>query len=43
MAETASIFWVDVGYRLRNWLTVPLQGSGGWLTSHLFIFSQYYC
>ena len=34
MEETASVFWVDLGYRLRSQLTVLLQGSGGWLTSH---------
>ena len=41
--ETTSVFWMDLRYRLRNRLTVPLQGSGGWLTSHLFIVPQYYC
>ena len=34
--ETASVFLVDLRYRLRSRLTVPLQGSGGWLTSYLF-------
>ena len=29
MEETPSVFWVDLGYRLRSRLTVPLQGSGG--------------
>ena len=37
MEETASVFWVDLGYRLRSWDTVPLQGFGaefeGWLIS----------
>ena len=27
MEETGSVFWVDLGYRLRSRLTVPLQGS----------------
>jgi len=33
-----------VGPRIRlcNRLTVQLQGSGEWLTSYLFIISQYY-
>ena len=26
--ETAFVFWVDLGYRLRSRLTVPLEGSG---------------
>jgi len=26
MRETASVFWVDLGYRLRSRDTVPLQG-----------------
>jgi len=29
MEETASVFWVDLGYRLRSRLRVPLQGSWG--------------
>ena len=29
MEETASVFWVDLGYRLHSRLTVPLQDSGG--------------
>ena len=28
MEETASVFWVNIGYMLRNQLTVPLQDSG---------------
>ena len=28
MDKTASVFWADLGYRLRSLLTVPLQGSG---------------
>jgi len=24
MEETASVFWVDLGYRLHSWLMVPL-------------------
>ena len=32
--ETTSVFWVDLGYRLRSRDRVPLQGSQGWLTSH---------
>ena len=35
MEETTSVFWVDLGYRLRSRLTVPLQGSGGRLTSRI--------
>ena len=31
--EMVLVFWVDLGLRLRNWKTDPLQGSGGWLTS----------
>jgi len=41
--EETSVFWVILGYRLRSRLTVPLQGPGGRLTSHLFIISQCYC
>ena len=29
MEETASVFWVDLGYSLRSRLRVPLQGSWG--------------
>ena len=29
MEETASVFWVDLGYRLRSRLRVPLQCSWG--------------
>ena len=29
MEEIASVFWVDLGYRLRSRLRVPLQGSRG--------------
>jgi len=29
MEETASVFWVDLEYRLRSRLRVPLQGSRG--------------
>jgi len=43
MEVTAFVFWVDLRYRLRNRITVPLQGFGGWLTSHLFIVLQCYC
>jgi len=35
MEETASAFWVDLGYRLRSRDTIPLQGSEGWLASHI--------
>ena len=35
MEEIASVFWVDLGYRLHSRVTVPLQGSGGWLTSRI--------
>jgi len=38
MEKTSSVFWVDLGYKLRSRDTVPLQGSGGWLTSHLLLF-----
>jgi len=38
IAETSSIFWVGLEYRLRSRDTVPLQGSGGWLTFHLLLF-----
>jgi len=43
MEETTSVFCVDLIYRLRNRLTVPLQSFEGWLTSHLFIVPQCYC
>ena len=33
MEETASVFWVDLAYRLRGRDTVLLQDFGGWLTS----------
>ena len=33
--EIAYVFWVDLGYRLRSRDTVPLLGSGGWLTSRI--------
>ena len=29
MEETASVFWVDLGFRLRSRTRVPLQGSCG--------------
>jgi len=29
MEETASVFWMDLGYRLRSRKRVPLQGSRG--------------
>jgi len=35
MKKTTSIFWMEVGYRLRRRDTVPLQGSGGWLISRI--------
>ena len=35
MEETASVFWVDLGYRLRRRDTVPLQDSRGSLTSRI--------
>ena len=41
--KITSAFWVNLWYRLRSWLTVPLQGFEGWLTSHLFIVLQCYC
>ena len=27
--EATSVFWVDLGYRLRSRLMISLQGSGG--------------
>jgi len=33
MEETTSVFWVDLGYKLRSRDAIPLQGSEGWLTS----------
>ena len=33
--EMVLAFWVDLRYRLRSRKTVPLQGSGGWLTSRI--------
>jgi len=33
MEEIASVFWVDLRYKLRSRDTILLQGSGGWLTS----------
>jgi len=33
--ETTSVFWVNLGYRLRSRDTVQLQGSGGWQTSRI--------
>jgi len=46
--ETISVFWVDLEYKLRSQNTVPLQGSGRWLTSHLLLLyystiPQWYC
>ena len=29
MEETESVFWVDLGYRLRSRLRISLQGSWG--------------
>ena len=29
MEETASVFWVDLGFKLRSQDTVLLQGPGG--------------
>ena len=37
MEETASLFWVDLGYRLRNRKRVPLQGSWGVTGTHLVL------
>ena len=34
MEEITSVFWVDLGYRLRNQGRVPLQDSRGRPTSH---------
>ena len=42
MEETASAFWVDLGYRLRSRKRVPLQGSHGVIdTLVLFLFLLY--
>ena len=39
MEETASVFWVDLGYRLRSRKRVSLQGSRGMIdTLVLFLF-----
>jgi len=39
MEETTSVFWVDLGYRLRSRKKVPLQGSRGVTdTPLLFLF-----
>ena len=35
MEERSSVFWVDLGYRLRSRDAVLLQGFGGWLASHI--------
>jgi len=35
--ETASVFWVDLGYRLRSRKRVPLEGSRG-MTDTLVLF-----
>jgi len=29
MEETTSVFWMDLGYRLRSQDTIPLQGAKG--------------
>jgi len=34
MEETASVFWVDLGYRLRSRMRVPLQDFRKQFTSH---------
>ena len=41
MEETASVFWVDLGFRLRSRKRVPLQGSRGvtGTPSCLFLFT----
>jgi len=42
--ETTSVFWVDLGYRLRSRKGVPLQGSRGvtdTLVLFLFLFLLY--
>jgi len=44
MEETTSVFWVDLGYRLRSRKRVPLQGSRGvtdTLVSFMFLFLLY--
>ena len=44
MKETTSVFWVDLGYRLRRRKRVPLQGSRGvtdTLVLFLFLFLIY--
>ena len=44
MEETASVFWVDLGYRLRSRLRVPLQGSWGMtgIPSVLLLFHDFH-
>ena len=42
MEETTSVFWVDLGYKLRGRLKVPLQGPKGWLASHLYCLLFHY-
>jgi len=41
MEETTSVFWVNLGYRLRSRKRVPLQGSRG-VTDTLSCSCSYY-
>jgi len=43
MEETASVFWVDLGYRLRSRKRVPLQGSYGVTGTPSCSYSCYTC
>ena len=44
MEETVFVFWVNLGYRLRSRLKVPLQGSWGMtdIPSVLLLFYYFY-
>ena len=42
MEETASVLWVDLRYRLRSRLRVPLQGSWG-MTDIPSVLLLFYC
>ena len=42
MEEIAFVFWVDLGYRLRSRLRVPLQGSRG-MTGIPYVLLLFHC
>ena len=42
MKEAASVFWVDLGYRLRSRKRVPLQGSRG-MTDISYVLLLFHC